>query len=162
MLLLSRVTAGRCSFDFGLQVENAGVFESGVDGQRIAGMELRLSVGIRRSEFQFILLIGAGQRAWGKADAIHVEAFDLIETRAFEEAVGISGVNAEAVEASGFGVGVERNLVNLAQAELLDLESEPSGGGLLQGNFDFEFVGLGALPFRASQSFPADLSMRLR
>ena len=139
---------GALSFDFGLQVENAGVFESGVDGQRISGVEFRLRVGIGGREFQFILLIGAGQHSWGKADAIDVEAFHLIEARAFEKAVGISGVNAEAVEASGFGVGVKRNLVNLTQAELLDLESEPSGASLLQGDFNFDFVGLGTLPFR--------------
>src|SRR5207302_3304285 len=117
-------------------------------GQRISGVEFRLRVGIGGREFQLILLIGAAQCAWGKADTIDVEAFHLIEARAFEEAVGISGVNAEAVEASSFGVGVERNLVNLTQAELLDLESEPSGGSLLQGNLDFDFVGLGSFPFR--------------
>ena len=86
----------------------------------------------------------------------------MIQSRALQEAVGIPGVNAEGVEPGGLGVGVKRNLVDLAQAELLDLESEPSGASLLQGDFGFDFVGLGTLPFRGDSSFPADLSTRLR
>src|SRR5581483_7968585 len=50
------------------------------------------------------------------------------------------GVDAETIETAGFGVGVKRNLIRVVQAEFLDLDGDPSRCGLLQRNFDLQFV----------------------
>ena len=94
-------------------------------------MKLGLTSASCGREFQFVLLVGAGQRAGREVQAVEVEAVDLVEAGAFEEAVGVASMDAETVEAAGFGVGVQRNFVDFAQAEFLDLHGDPSGVGLL-------------------------------
>src|SRR5579859_1387503 len=116
-----------------------------MDADGVARVQLG-SCLITGDNFEFILLVGAGQRIGSESDSVDIQACDLIEARAFEHAVGIAGVNGKAVEASGLSVGVEWNLVNLAQAEFFHLHANPSGAGALQRNLDFEFVGLRRLP----------------
>ena len=98
-------------------------------------------------QLQFVLLVGAGQRIRSEAKSVHFEACDLVQARAFQNAVGIAGMDAETVEAASLGVGVKRNLVGVVQSELLDQHGDRSRIGFLQRNLHFEFVGLRGLPF---------------
>src|SRR5579864_7968381 len=95
-------------------------------------MQLSLYGGIGRGQFELVLLVVAGQGIGLEGQSVHVERLDLIKTRALEDAVGITGVDTKAVEASSLGIGVERDLVDVMQTELLDLHGDPSGGSLLQ------------------------------
>ena len=79
---------------------------------------------VRRSascvvELEFVLLVGAGQRVRREVDSAHFEACrHLVEPSAFEHAVGIAGMDAEAVETAGLSVSVQWNFVGFRSAEL--------------------------------------------
>jgi hypothetical protein len=91
--------------------------------------------------------VGAGQHTRFEANALQFQHANLIEPRAFEHAVGVSGVNGKAVEAPRFGVSVKGDLFGLAQTELLDRHADRSGRCVLQAHFHFEFIGPGDFPF---------------
>src|SRR5215471_8272117 len=114
---------------------------------RLVGLKLRLCCGISCGEFELVLLVRAGERAGSETKTIQLEAGDLVETRAFEYAFGVAGMNTEAVEACSLGIGMEGDFIDFMQSEFLDLHSDPAGAGFLQRDFHFELIGLGALPF---------------
>src|SRR5690348_7281625 len=111
-------------------------------------MELALCACVICNEFQFILLVGAGQGVRSEVDPVQVKTRDLIESCPLKQAINIPGVNSEAIEASRFRIRMQGDLVGFVESKFLDLHRHPPGGGLLEWNFDFKFLGLRILPFR--------------
>ena len=100
---------GALGFDLTVQIEEAAVFESHANNGGVSRMQLGLDRSIGGIEFEFILLVSAGQSVGCEFQSGELEAGNLIEAGAFQAAVSIAGVDREAVETGGFGIGVERN-----------------------------------------------------
>ncbi len=114
-------------------------------------MQLRSSGRVLDGQLEFVLLVGAGERLRNEAKTVHLQAVYVIQACAFENAVGIAGVDAETVEATRFGVGVKGNLVGFAQSKLLDQHGDRTRIGVLQRDLYLEFVWLRTLPLGLQQ-----------
>jgi hypothetical protein len=93
--------------DFGFEIEDTVILERDVSDYRISLVQSGDVGRVVEGQFEFVLLVCAGQRIRLEAEAVHLQAVDLIQPRAFEHAVGIARMDAETVE-TGFRCELNR------------------------------------------------------
>ena len=94
------------------------------------------------------MLVGARQRLRFEAQPIDFERRDLIEPRAAQQTIQVAAMNIETVEASGLGIGMQRDFVRLPQSKLFHRDERRSRSCVLERNLDLKFVRLRRFPLR--------------